>query len=155
MVSTAISPPSTTMTTSPTSWKRFARHYLVMVAAMYAGMLALDPLYAAVAAHAGYADPWTELPVASAMAMAINMTIPMVLLMLRHRHGAMATVEMAASMLVPAFTATGLYAVGALRPEQVMTVAHVAMFPAMLVVMLRRYSAYAALPPSSTLKDPS
>ena len=35
----------------------------------------------------GYADPWVELPVVSALVMAINMTVPMVLLMLRHGHG--------------------------------------------------------------------
>ena len=127
-----------------TSEKRFVRHYVVMVVAMYAGMLVLDPLYAAVAGRAGYADPWTELPVVSALVMAVNMTIPMALLMLRHRHGTAATLEMAASMLVPTLVATGLHAAGALEAEDVMTVAHPAMIPAMLLVMLRRYSHYAA-----------
>ena len=70
-----------------------------MVAAMYAGMLVLDPVYAAVAA-AGYADPWVE-PVVSALVMSINMTVPMVLLMLRHGHGGRAISEMAASMVGP------------------------------------------------------
>ena len=131
-------------TARPTSWKRFARHYLVMVVAMYAGMLVLDPVYAAVATRAGYADPWAELPVVSALVMAVNMTVPMVLLMLRHRHGVLAVVEMAASMLVPTLAATALHAAGALQADQVMTVAHLAMFPAMLLVMLRRYRHYAA-----------
>jgi hypothetical protein len=40
-------------TARPTSWHRFVRHYVAMVLAMYAGMLALDPVYAAVAARAG------------------------------------------------------------------------------------------------------
>jgi flagellar biosynthetic protein FliP len=106
-------------------------------------MLVLDPLYAAVATRAGYADPWSDLPVTSALVMAVNMTVPMVLLMLRHRHGAVAIAEMAGAMIVPTAAAAGLHALGVLGPGQVMTVAHVAMFPAMLLVMLRRYRHYA------------
>jgi hypothetical protein len=111
---------------------------------MYAGMLVLDPVYAAIATRAGYADPWAELPVISALVMAVNMTVPMVLLMLRHRHGAVAIVEMAGSMVAPTLAATGLYVLGALQADQVMSGAHLAMFPAMLLVMLRRYRLYAA-----------
>jgi hypothetical protein len=135
---------STTSIASPTSRWRFARHYLTMVAAMYAGMLVLDPVYAAVAARAGYADPWVELPVVSALVMAINMTVPMVLLMLRHGHGGLAIAEMAASMVAPALAAVGLHGLGIVPADQVMTVAHVSMFPAMLLVMLCRYREYAA-----------
>jgi hypothetical protein len=72
------------------------------------------------------------------------MTIPMVLLMLRHRHRGVAIVEMAASMLAPTAAAAGLYVLGAIPATQVMSIAHLAMFPAMLLVMLRRYSDYAA-----------
>ena len=115
-----------------------------MVLAMYVGMLVGDPVYAAAATAAAYVDPWAQLPVLSAMVMAFTMTVPMVLLMLRHHHGAVVIVEMAASMVVPTLAATGLYALQALDADQVMTVAHVAMFPAMLMVMLRRYAHYAA-----------
>lgn len=132
--------------TCPTSWKRFARHYLQMVVAMYAGMLALDPVYVVVATRAGYPDPWTELPVVSALVMTVNMTVPMVLLMLRHRHGSRAILEMASSMGAPTLAAAGLHALGAVGSDQVMSVAHLAMFPAMLLVMLRRYREYAAPP---------
>lgn len=130
-------------TARSTSWRRFARHYVVMVLAMYAGMLALDPVYLAIAHRAGYADPWVELPVISALVMAVNMTVPMVLLMLRHGHGIAAVVEMAGSMVVPTAVAVGLHVVGVLPADLVMTVAHVSMFPAMLLVMLRRYREYA------------
>lgn len=126
-----------------TSWTRFARHYLLMVGAMYAGMLVLDPVYAAVATRAGYDDPWTELPVGSALVMAVNMTVPMVLLMSHHRHGRRATCEMTGSMIVPTLAAAGLHALGAIPADQVMTVAHLAMFPAMFLAMLARYSEYA------------
>lgn len=128
----------------PTSWRRFARHYLVMVVAMYTGMLVLNPVYAAVAARTGHADPWAELPVVSALVMAVNMTLPMVLLMLHHGHGRLAVVEMAASMLVPTVAGVGLDVLGTIPAGQVMTIAHVSMFPAMLLVMLRRYREYAA-----------
>ncbi len=115
-----------------------------MVGAMYAGMLVLDPVYAAVAARAGYADPWVELPVLSALVMAVNMTVPMVLLMLRHGHGGRAVLEMVASMVAPTLAATGLHGLGVVPADQVMTVAHLSMFPAMLLVMLHRYRDYAA-----------
>jgi len=134
----------TTSIVRPTSPWRFARHYLVMVAAMYVGMLVLDPVYAAVAARAGYADPWVELPVLSALVMAVNMTVPMVLLMLRHGHGGLAVLEMAASMIAPTLAAVGLHGLGVVPADQVMTVAHLSMFPAMLLVMLRRYPYFAA-----------
>jgi hypothetical protein len=131
------------VTARSTSWRRFARHYVLMVLAMYAGMLVLDPVYAALATRAGYADPWVELPVLSAFVMAVNMTIPMVLLMLRHRHGTDAVLEMAGSMVVPTAVAVSLHLVGVLPADLVMSVAHVSMFPAMLLVMLRRYREYA------------
>lgn len=124
-------------------WRRFARHYGLMVVAMYAGMLLLDPVYAAIATRAGFADPWARLPVLSALVMSVDMTVPMVLLMLRQRHGVLLTVEMAASMLTPTLAAAGLHAWGALAADRVMTVAHVAMFPAMLLVMLRHHRHYA------------
>ena len=130
--------------TRPTRFVRFARHYLLMIVAMYAGMLILDPLYDAVATHAGYADPWAELPVLSAWVMAGNMTAPMVLLMLRHRRSLRAIRDMVISMFAPTLAATALHVLDALPADQVMTVAHVAMFPAMFVVMLRRYHHYAA-----------
>jgi len=126
-----------------TSWRRFTGHYLLMVLVMYAAMLVLNPVYAAVASRAGYADPWGELPVISTLVMAANMTVPMLLLTLRHGHGRRAMVEMAASMVVPTLTAAGLHALGVLPAGQLMTVAHLGMFPAMLLVMLRRYQEYA------------
>ena len=130
--------------TRPKRFVRFARHYLLMIVAMYAGMLILDPVYDAIATHAGYADPWAELPVLSALVMAGNMTVPMVLLMLRHRRSFRAILDMVVSMFAPTLAATALHVLGALPADQVMTVAHVAMFPAMFLVMLRRYHHYAA-----------
>jgi hypothetical protein len=123
---------------------RFARHYLVMVIAMYAGMIVLNPLYAAAASRFGYADPWIELPVLSSLVMAVNMTIPMALLMARGGHGARPITEMAAAMVIPTSAAAGLHGLGLLPADQLMTVAHLSMFPAMFLVMLHRYHDYAS-----------
>lgn len=123
---------------------RFARHYLVMVVLMYAGMLLLNPVYDLLAGGAGYRDPWTELPTLSALVMAVNMTVPMAVWMRRHGHGRAAVAEMAAAMLLPTAAAAVAAGTGALSEGAVMTVAHVAMFPAMLLAMLLRRSEYAA-----------
>ena len=65
------------------------------------------------------------------------------LLMLRPHHGPGPIVEMAAAMLLPTLAGVGLHALGGLATDQVMTVAHVGMLPAMLLAMLRRYRHYA------------
>ena len=123
---------------------RFARHFLVMLAAMYLGMLALNPVYDWAAGAAGYADPWTQLPVLSAMVMAVNMTVPMAVWMRWHGHGWRPVGEMAAAMFVPAGLAALLYLAGAASAQAVMGIGHIAMVPAMLAVMLYRYRQYAA-----------
>jgi Na+-transporting NADH:ubiquinone oxidoreductase subunit NqrB len=64
--------------------------------------------------------------------------------MLRHRRSFRAILDMVISMFAPTLAATALHVLDALPADQVMTVAHVAMFPAMFVVMLRRYHHYAA-----------
>jgi hypothetical protein len=123
---------------------RFARHYLIMVSLMYAGMLVLNPVYDRAARAAVNDDPWTALPVLSAMVMAVNMTVPMVVWMRRHGHSRSALVEMAASMLAPTAVAVAAAQGGVISDGSVMTVAHTAMFPAMLVAMLLRKSEYTA-----------
>jgi len=85
--------------------------------------------------------------------MAVNMTVPMVLLMSHHHHGRRATCEMAGSMITPTLVAAALHAVGAIPAGQVMTVAHLGMFPAMFLVMLARYPDYAAARRRHTAHD--
>ncbi len=123
---------------------RFIGHFLVMLAAMYLGMLTLNPIYDWIAGRAGYPDPWTQLPVLSSMVMAGNMTVPMVAWMRYHRHGWRPVAEMAAAMFVPAGLAAALYVAGAASAEAVMGIGHVGMIPAMLGVMLFRYREYSA-----------
>jgi hypothetical protein len=71
-----------------------------------------------------------------------NMTAPMLLPMLHYRNPVLGSAEMGAAMVVPAVVA-GLDVVGLLDAGHVMTVAHFATFPAMSVVMLRRYRLHA------------
>ncbi len=123
---------------------RFLRHFLVMLVAMYGGMLALNPVYDWAAGRTGYADPWTQLPVLSAMVMAFNMTVPMAIWMRWHRHGWRPVGEMAGAMFAPAVLSALLYLAGAVSAEAVMGIGHIGMFLAMLGAMLYRYRAYAA-----------
>jgi len=130
-------------TTTPRRILRFTRHFLVMLAAMYLGMLALGPVYVWAARSAGYTDPWTQLPALSAMVMAFTMTVPMAAWMRWHGHGWRPVGEMTAAMFVPAGLAAVMYLAGAASAEAVMGIGHMAMIPAMLAVMLYRYREYA------------
>jgi hypothetical protein len=47
-------------------------------------------------------------------------------------------------MMIPMAAATGLYSFGLLAADQLMTVAHLSMFPAMFLVMIYRYNDYAS-----------
>ena len=136
----------TATTSAPTSrrrWLRFARHFLVVLAAMYAGMLTLYPAYGFLAGRLGYADPTSELPVLSGLVMAFAMTAPMVALMAYSRHGWRPVTEMAAAMVIPTLGATLLHLAGTIPAAAVMSVGHNTMIPAMLAVMLLRFDHYA------------
>ena len=133
---------------SPSTWRRrrwiaFARHFVVMLVAMYAGMLTLYPAYTLLARRLGYLDPTNELPVISAVAMALAMALPMAALMRRRLHTWWAISEMTAAMVIPTLAATFAHLVGAIPAAAVMTIGHITMIPAMLAVMLLRFDHYA------------
>lgn len=130
-----------TPTTSPTGrrWGRFARHYLEMVAAMFAGMLVLGLARSA----AGLAVSPTAQPEASYLLMAVDMSVGMAVWMRLRGHGWGATLEMCAAMFAPAVPLFPLLWLGVIDAGGLMVAAHVAMFPAMLAVMLRRLDEYA------------
>jgi predicted anti-sigma-YlaC factor YlaD len=138
---------SATATTSPPTtlrrrWMRFTRHFLLMLAAMYLGMLTLYPAYDFLAGRAGYADATNELPIPSALGMAVAMTLPMAALMFHHRHGWRPVMEMAAAMTLPTLAAT-LHLTGTITADAVISVGHTATIPAMLAAMLLRFDHYA------------
>jgi hypothetical protein len=142
---TTLSSPTHAHDPRPSSrpWFRFARHFAIMLAAMYAGMLTLYPGYSLIAARLGYADPGTELPVLSSVAMAFAMTTPMAIWMRRHQHAWRSVSEMAAAMCIPTLAAALLYLAGTITPESIMSIGHLGMIPAMLALMLYRFDDYA------------
>jgi hypothetical protein len=112
--------------------RRFVLHYLEMVLAMLAGMTALGVVTAL----------GLDLPDRTGIRlveMALWMTVPMVAWMRFRGHSLRASLEMAASMLLPAAAALALLATGLVTDGDVLVMAeHVVMFPAMLVAMVLR-----------------
>jgi hypothetical protein len=118
------------------SARRFARHYLEMVAAMVVGMVVLGSA----------SEALLDLPDRTGVmlvAMAIWMTVPMVTWMRVRGHGWRASSEMAASMLVPTAAMLVLLGAGLVTDAGMLHVLeHVVMLPSMLVAMLLRREEY-------------
>src|SRR5262245_59284881 len=115
--------------------KTFIRHYVEMLIAMFVGMGVLGGGVAA----AGVDVAPTELAL---LWMAFTMSAPMVAWMRYRGHGWAASAEMTASMFVPSFAAIALVSMGVVGEGGAMAIQHVAMFPAMLGVMLLRRDEY-------------
>ncbi len=120
------------------STKHFARHYVEMVVAMFAGMAVLGlPAGWAMDAMGATSDEFMFL------GMATTMTVPMVGWMLYRGHGWRANAEMSASMFIPAFAVIGLLSADLLTDVGVlMVLEHVAMLLGMAGVMLLRPAEY-------------
>ena len=125
---------------------RFARHYLEMVIAMFAGMLVLGlPAAGALELVASSLSELEETaPAVYLLAMGIAMTVPMVAWMRYRGHGWRPASEMAGAMVVPTVAVIVLLAAGISDFGAAMMIEHVAMFPAMLAVMLARWDAFSA-----------
>ena len=123
---------------STTRIRRFAQHYLEMVMAMFAGMLGLGvPAVGALAlAGSSLSELKETAPAVYLLAMGLSMTVPMVAWMRYRDHGWRPTSEMGASMMGPTIAVIVLFAAGAIDFDPAMMIEHVAMFPAMLIVML-------------------
>ena len=123
--------------------KRFIRHYVEMVIAMFGGMVVLGvPAEAALRAtgtssHALY----VHAPALALLGMAVIMTVPMVVWMRYRGHAWRPNAEMAASMFIPTFAVIALLPAG-IEVMTLMGIQHAAMFPAMLVAMLLRRAEY-------------
>ena len=122
---------------------RFARHYLVMCAAMCVGFALGDLVYFWVAGRLGPADPFTDLPVLSLAVVTVAMTAPMAGWMAVRGMPRQATAEMCAAMGLLALGLLVLGAVGAVPMGDLALLAHGLMMPAMLVPMLLRLDVYA------------
>ncbi|SEG24032.1 hypothetical protein SAMN04489712_10440 [Thermomonospora echinospora] len=119
-------------------WLRFAWHYLEMVIAMFVGMAVLGlPL-----AAAGVSFSHERNPEPAYLLMAFTMSVGMAAIMRYRGHGWPATLEMCATMFAPALPLFPLLWLDVIDAEALMLLAHVAMFPLMLAVMLRRRTEY-------------
>jgi hypothetical protein len=116
--------------------KHFIRHYVEMIVVMFAGMALLW----------APADLLIDTRPTAAMlgTMAFTMTAPMVPWMRWRGHRWQPTLEMAASMVVPALAMLTLLAADVVSDAGVLLgVEHVAMLAGMFVVMLARRSEFA------------
>ena len=135
-------------TLSPQS-RRFIRHYVEMVVAMFLGMFVLGGALTVALAPAGIdVGDWRhDAPALMLLGMAFTMSVPMVAWMRHRGHGWAPAWEMTAAMFVPSVAAIALLWTGAVDDTgTLLAIQHVAMFPAMLVVMLARLDEYTGHP---------
>ena len=124
---------------------RFLRHYLEMVAAMLVGMVVVGAAVRGVLALAGLELP-TRYPELLALEMAFDMSVGMVAWMRYRGHGWASTLEMAGAMFAPAVGLFPLLWLGVLSGEGLLVVQHLAMFPLMYLVMVRRRAEFGGSP---------
>ena len=127
------------------STRHFARHYVEMLVAMFAGMVVLGApaLLALGVAGVSSAELRSDAPAALLLGMGITMTVPMVAWMRHRGHGWRPSNEMGASMMIPTIGVVGLLGAGLLTDVgTLLMIEHVVMFPAMLVAMLLRRDEY-------------
>jgi hypothetical protein len=120
---------------------RFLRHFGEMVLAMLLGMGVLDVVNVAILVPMGFAYLLGS-PEASALAMAVSMTVPMVAWMRISKHAWRLNAEMAGAMIVPTVLLIAVSALGLLPRTSLMLGTHLLMLPAMLAVMLARWRDY-------------
>jgi hypothetical protein len=120
---------------------RFLRHYLEMVAAMLVGMVALGAALRGVLALAGLELP-ARYPALAALEMAATMAAGMVAWMRHRGHRWASTLEMAGAMFAPAIALSPLLWLGVIAGDALLLLEHLAMFPLMFLVMLRRRAEY-------------
>lgn len=127
------------MTKTDRRWGRFTLHYVEMIIAMFVGMYALGALLDLL----GLSVSHSRNPELSYLVMAFNMSIGMTAWMRIRGHGWASTLEMCAAMFVPVVPLFPLLWLGLIGGDALMLVAHLAMFPLMLAVMLRRLDEHA------------
>ena len=120
--------------TKTSAARRLLRHYAEMVLAMFAGMVVLG---APLSALTGDGE------MTMLVNMGVSMSLPMVGWMRYRGHSWRASMEMAASMIVPTLAAMVVYGTGLIADFDVVLVGeHVVMLAAMLGVMLLRPAEY-------------
>jgi hypothetical protein len=124
-------------------WVRFTLHYVEMIVAMFVGMGVFALLEAGVFALVGWDYSHAGQPVPATTIMTANMAAGMIIWMRVRRHGWPATLEMSGVMFVPLVVLAPLVGADVISGGSLYDLTHVAMFPLMLAVMLRRRAEYA------------
>jgi hypothetical protein len=115
--------------------RTFIRHYLEMIAAMFAGMVVLGG-----AGELLLPSPGTAVEL---IGMAFSMTVPMVAWMRYRGHSWRPCIEMTASMVIPTLGVLALLAGNVMTDlGGLMALEHGVMLPAMLAAMLLRPREY-------------
>jgi hypothetical protein len=125
--------------------RRFTRHCVEMVVAMFLGMavLGMPAGWAMAAVGTSWAELHTDAPALMLLGMAVTMTVPMVAWMAYRGHGWRANMEMSASMFLPTFAVIALLGGGVIEDLGVLLIIeHVAMLLSMLAAMLLRRAEY-------------
>lgn len=131
---TAVRPERTIGVRAALTDRRFVRHYLEMLAAMFVGMAVLAPPWWLLGAPGGVE--------ADAFAMATSISVGMSAWMLYRRHSSPAVAEMAAAMYLSFAVLLVSYWAGVPSADGVLLVGHVIMLPVMAVAMLHRRAEY-------------
>ena len=126
---------------APPGRRRLLRHYLEMVAAMLVGMVVLGVALRGLLALAGLRYP-TQHPEVAALEMAATMSAGMVAWMRHRGHPWTPTLEMTGAMVAPALALLPLLWLEVIAGDALLVLEHLAMFPLMFLVMLRRRSEY-------------
>jgi hypothetical protein len=127
-----------TTTKARSGWLRFALHYVEMIIAMFVGMFALGFLQSAV----GLGISHDRYPDLGYLVMAFNMSVGMAAWMRFRGHAWRPTLEMCAATFAPAVPLFPLLWLDVIDGGTLMILAHIAMFPLMLGVMLLRRAEY-------------
>jgi len=138
----------------PTAATRpFVRHFAEMLLVMMLGMCVLGAAFGALhllVFGTGFAQAWRDQVGLAVLAMAFNMTVPMVLWMRYRGHSWERGGEMAVAMTLPLIPLLALYFADVIPARGVLGGQMMLMVPAMLAVMLYRKDEYSA--PHSTHK---
>jgi hypothetical protein len=136
------------------------RHLLEMTIAMVLGMIILGMTFReihVVVFGTGFDDAWHRHTELASLAMAFNMTLPMVGWMRHRGHSWERSGEMAAAMFVPALALIVLLRLGVISAHVLLPLQMTLMLPSMILAMFYRVDEYSephattdvALPPRS------
>lgn len=112
---------------------RFWKHYAAMVAAMFAGMMLLMPLAMLLP---GAAEDALDTPVGASLVMATTMSIGMTAYMAWSRHSWAPIIAMDGVMYASFIIFFPALGAGWMGGDAVLTLGHIVMLPAMVVVMV-------------------